>query len=63
MAWFAVIVVVVSDSGLGWWFLVAVTCWIVDCWLVGVVLVSCGRIWLVYARRNDGGRMISVVLS
>ena len=30
-----VVMVVVSDNGLGWWFLVAVTCWIVDWSLVG----------------------------
>ena len=36
---------------------------LVRCSLVGVVLVSCGRIWLVYARRNDVGMMISAVLS
>ena len=33
-------------------------------WLVvGVVLVSCGCIWSVCARRNDAGTMISAVLS
>ena len=34
MAWFFVLVVV-FDDGLLRWFLVAVTCWIVDCSLVG----------------------------
>ena len=35
MAWFVVMVVVVSDNGLGWWCPVAVTCWSVDCSFVG----------------------------
>ena len=63
MAWFVVLAVGVSDNGLGLWFVLTVTCWIADCWLKGVVLVSCGCIWSVYARRNDAGTMISVVLS
>ena len=63
VAWFVVLVVLVSDNGLGWWFLLAVRCWIADCWLVGVVLVSCCCVWSLYAGRNDAGTMISVVLS
>ena len=44
-------VVVVSDNRLGWWFLVPVTGWIVDCWLLAVVLVLCGSILLVFPCR------------
>ena len=42
---------------------------VMDCWLVGVVLVSCGCIWSVYVWSNaalkckDAGTIISVVLS
>ena len=50
-------------SWFGWWFLIAVTWWIVDFCLVGVVLVSCAGICSVYARRNEAGTMLSFVLS
>ena len=49
--------------------LVSCHCDVLDCWLFGVVLVSCGCICSVYAwsnaalQCNDAGSMISVVLS
>ena len=50
---------VLYDNCLGSWFLLAVTCWIVDCSLVGVELVSCGCIVGLWAAEwcwNDDSR-------